>query len=286
MGTGVFAAYLDVEFPPNAYTALGPIAFGPEYPNGPSGSLTTPGLIDEVGAFDGQERLGTDEYVLFTVPMQADQVGSFTFVAGPADVLPQHEVLLFDRNEPVPPGFIEYAPFSMTTVEEASQLLRNPRNALDVNDDTTVSPIDALLVINELNRAGRTPAAREAGTDRLFLDVNGDSYLSPLDALVVINELNRAKPQATGVQLNAVAAAVYDSAAAAEGEAELDGVAPSTSLLSHQQAPQIADDLLAQPQQIFDVEDERTGIFHEELVDEDLSSVLDLISDEVAQIQR
>ncbi len=286
MGTGVFAAYLDVEFPSAAFTALGPIAFGAEYQNGQSGSLTTPGLIDEVGAFDGLERLGTDEYMLFTVPMQAEEVGSFTFVAGPADVQPQHGVLLFDRNDPVPPGFIEYAPFSMTTVGGASQLLRNPRNAMDVNDDTAVSPLDALLVINELNSAGRTPAAHGAGTDQLFLDVNGDSFLSPLDALVVINELNRAKTPAKTMELNAVAAAMANAAATAEGESALEDITASTASLPQRETAQIADDLLAQPQQIFDMQDERTGVLHEELVEEDLSSVLDLISDEVAQIQR
>lgn len=59
----------------------------------------------------------------------------------------------------------------------------------DVNDDGFVSPIDALIVINQLN----------FGTDRLaetnpqldnFVDTDADRVLAPADALLVINFLN------------------------------------------------------------------------------------------------
>ncbi|MDA1052374.1 MAG: choice-of-anchor D domain-containing protein [Planctomycetota bacterium] len=62
-------------------------------------------------------------------------------------------------------------------------------SSLDVNQDGAVSPIDALLVINELNaRASGTPMAD--ASDNHNMDVNGDSVVSPLDALLVINDLN------------------------------------------------------------------------------------------------
>ncbi len=60
----------------------------------------------------------------------------------------------------------------------------------DVSGDAKTSPIDPLLVINELNRAGsyRLPAVRRF--NELFLDTNGDGYLAPVDVLVPINRLN------------------------------------------------------------------------------------------------
>ena len=72
----------------------------------------------------------------------------------------------------------------------------NPVNALDVNDRDGVSPLDALLIINELNR----PAYRDPATGRLpvpppaepplpYFDVNDDGFVAPLDALLVINRL-------------------------------------------------------------------------------------------------
>jgi hypothetical protein len=63
----------------------------------------------------------------------------------------------------------------------------NPLHHLDVNRDTFVSPLDALLVINRLGQ-GLPNLAEEA--EPMYYDVNGDSGLSPLDALLVINDLN------------------------------------------------------------------------------------------------
>src|SRR5690606_6699078 len=64
--------------------------------------------------------------------------------------------------------------------------------AEDVNKDFIVTPIDALLVINALNRGGaRSFAEGETETQLThLLDVNGDKMLTPMDALAVINRLN------------------------------------------------------------------------------------------------
>jgi hypothetical protein len=83
----------------------------------------------------------------------------------------------------------------------------NPENALDVNQDGDVSPLDALLVVNHLNQSGaRALAEADRGTD--LIDVNGDRYVSPLDALLVVNELNRINylKSLVGQPLTAVAA--------------------------------------------------------------------------------
>lgn len=70
----------------------------------------------------------------------------------------------------------------------------NENNPYDVNQDSEVSPIDALQVINELN----LPSAIDATSGRLLasarplssLDVNDDVSITPIDALLVINKLN------------------------------------------------------------------------------------------------
>lgn len=63
----------------------------------------------------------------------------------------------------------------------------NAFDAENVNDDGECSPIDALLVIRELN--GRDQ--NSASTPLVFTDVNNDGDRSPADALAVINRLNR-----------------------------------------------------------------------------------------------
>lgn len=57
----------------------------------------------------------------------------------------------------------------------------------DVNGDSFVSPIDALLVINFLNSSDNGTLDPE---DNRGLDVNGDGLVTPIDALLVINHLN------------------------------------------------------------------------------------------------
>jgi hypothetical protein len=63
------------------------------------------------------------------------------------------------------------------------------RSPLDVNDDGSISPLDALIVINYLNNGGssQAPQALSGGP---YMDVNADTFISPLDALLVINHLN------------------------------------------------------------------------------------------------
>ncbi len=60
-----------------------------------------------------------------------------------------------------------------------------------------VTPIDALLVINEINsrqisdpRTGSLPSTVPDDTTFPFLDTTCDSHVTPLDALLVINAIN------------------------------------------------------------------------------------------------
>jgi hypothetical protein len=70
---------------------------------------------------------------------------------------------------------------------------QNPRERFDVSNDGVVSPIDALQVINDINRSGSRallpPAPGKAPPP--YVDVNGDGFLSAIDALQVINEIER-----------------------------------------------------------------------------------------------
>jgi len=67
----------------------------------------------------------------------------------------------------------------------------NPLVAADVNGDFTISPLDALVVINRLNTQGSGPLAGQAPSDvNSFVDTDNDNNLSPLDALLVINAIN------------------------------------------------------------------------------------------------
>jgi hypothetical protein len=71
---------------------------------------------------------------------------------------------------------------------------KNARRTFDTNDDGVVTPLDALLVINELVARGSRPLPTTlAGAAGMFgfVDTTGSNTLEPRDALLVINELHR-----------------------------------------------------------------------------------------------
>jgi hypothetical protein len=80
---------------------------------------------------------------------------------------------------------------------------RNPIDPLDVSNDNVISPVDALVVINDLNRDGSRELILDTAITQLvdesmvadagdinFVDVNDDMFVTSLDALNVINALN------------------------------------------------------------------------------------------------
>ncbi len=115
-------------------------------------------------------------------------------VRGPTDVAEREAVRLRRSRNTRLAGF--------DVLEDRRLLASDWQNAIDplnVSGDIEgfISPLDALLIINELNQ----PQIGDPGTGRLppadqideapppFLDVDGDGYVSPIDAIRVINGL-------------------------------------------------------------------------------------------------
>ncbi len=67
---------------------------------------------------------------------------------------------------------------------------QNPTEAMDVNADGFISPIDALLIINFLNNNDGDGSVGSLPPPPPYRDVNGDNFITPIDALMVINILN------------------------------------------------------------------------------------------------
>ncbi len=66
----------------------------------------------------------------------------------------------------------------------------NEREPLDANDDGLISPIDALLIINEINRGGARSLIASGIPFAPYIDTNSDNLLTSSDVLQVINFLN------------------------------------------------------------------------------------------------
>lgn len=75
----------------------------------------------------------------------------------------------------------------------------NAESPADVDGDESLSPLDALALINLLNTQGggdirsfarSAEAQGESSQSASYYDTNNDGYISPLDVLLVINQLN------------------------------------------------------------------------------------------------
>ena len=66
----------------------------------------------------------------------------------------------------------------------------NPTEPLDVNANGDIVPLDALLIINELNENGSSQLGPGPASSTMYMDTDGDGFVKPLDALLVINHLN------------------------------------------------------------------------------------------------
>ena len=231
--TGVFAAYIDVDYLASAANVSGDIVYGDEYQDGNEEDLTVDGLMNEVGGFSSTSRLGPDEQLLFTIPVTAETEGNLQFLSNAADNLPAHDILLYDRNSPVPTSMVEYGDVSITVTDTANFGLTNPSNNLDVNNDLAITALDALIVINDLNDDNEIEADTEAGSDagpHYFVDTTGDGVLTALDALVIINFLN---DQLLGDSEADVAAAIDASLTDADDDDDsLDAIADDLVSLS------------------------------------------------------
>jgi hypothetical protein len=105
---GVFAAYSDIVYNTAVASTDGPITFDPFFANGRSGSTSTDGVVDEIGALAGTlTPPGPSEQLQFIIPFHADTAGVATFTLDPADLL-GNDVLVYGSDVPVPTAEIEF----------------------------------------------------------------------------------------------------------------------------------------------------------------------------------
>lgn len=230
--TFAFAAFLDVLYDTNSLTPIVDVtdadydadlgfsvAFGDSISEvASSGLVSRPGIIDEFGSIElsaGPDLDRPDPRTLATIYFEATAVGTTAVVGSPADLFPFHDSLLYLLDTPVDVSQIRYDTASITigAAGEGEGPVQNTALPPDVNNDGSVSALDALLVINDLSRSQRVSGeSAPLLSSNYMLDVNGDDRVSVLDALNVVNYISRAQ-------------------AAARGEGEALAVAPETDVV-------------------------------------------------------
>jgi Bacterial Ig domain/Dockerin type I domain len=151
----------------------------------------------------------------------APQTGQLILTAGRLSYVPIPGSVGFDQFEYfVRDGELFSDAAAVVTLNVIHPRRHNSNWAEDVNNDLSVSPLDAVLVINHLNSSGGGPVLLHAARTFDFLDVSGDGMLSPLDAVWVINLLNAAKV----VDLPATAAPEFNAPAASQQTVAVDEI--------------------------------------------------------------
>jgi len=143
---GVFAAYVDVTYDADfvAVEEGSTIAYGERFSNVHAGDVSSPGLVDEVGAVAGVETLGGGEFLLFSVRMLPTEEGHVSFGTDPADLLPHHQMLLFGRDEALSASEIAYG----TTVIDVFRLVAGD----DVASTDEDNVVDVSVLANDVGQ--------------------------------------------------------------------------------------------------------------------------------------
>jgi hypothetical protein len=107
---GVYSAYMDLLYDAGL-VSFASVQFSPDYSEGQFVDPRVPGILDEIGAFQGNgsnnnngNPYGPSERLLYSAVFTASALGTARFKSDPADVLPLHETALN-----VPPNSVGYA---------------------------------------------------------------------------------------------------------------------------------------------------------------------------------
>ncbi len=99
---------------------------------------------------------------------------------------------------------------------------QNPQNALDVNGVDGVTPLDVLLIINDINANGARSLSGTSFQAPPYIDVNGDGFCTALDVLQVINFINERAATGEGESEQVASQVTIGQVVAPMSEADLD----------------------------------------------------------------
>ncbi|MDX1943991.1 MAG: Ig-like domain-containing protein [Pirellulaceae bacterium] len=149
--TGIFAVGLDVAYTAaRAQVTASALTFGVFSAATPHGSVSSPGLIEEVGGTNAEiltaaiggsaipDQTGLKE--IFRVPMKATAAGQLTFTSDPAEDTASSPTVYYPENTQIPVGKINYGTVSIV-VNSTFQVVNDSPNVNEDSGATTLNPL-------------------------------------------------------------------------------------------------------------------------------------------------
>ena len=165
-GDGVFSAYMDIEYDSSKLELVGttPLTYGSLFGNGRSTPvITTPGLIDELGAFSSfNVGPGRDPQLLATVRMRVKATGQALISSNPAENA-SRGITIFKEDTIVPSSRVTFGTATLpigqnfTAVNDSFNFNEDSsNNALPVlTNDTIVPGTNAVLTVQSVSSPSR-----------------------------------------------------------------------------------------------------------------------------------
>ena len=177
----VSAGFVDIEFDTSRVTVSNQIIYDPQFQTDPRGTVNnTTGLVDEAGSPDGTSPPA--DTLVFTLQVVADSVGTARFTSNEPDDRSISLITIISQDGDVNKNTC----FRGIDVEiVAAGTLAEPE-LLDIDGNGSVTSLDALMVINQLNRVG------EGERIDAMYDANRDGVVTSRDALNIINYIQTA----------------------------------------------------------------------------------------------
>jgi hypothetical protein len=105
---GTFAVYADAYYDAQMINVVGAPIYHTPYDNATSVNLSNLGEIDEWGSIGGFESTGAGQKLVSSIPVRATAAGQVLFGVSGADDLPNHDVLVYNSEEPIPHNKINF----------------------------------------------------------------------------------------------------------------------------------------------------------------------------------
>jgi len=185
---GVFSAYMDLLYDAGMVSYAGPVTFSADYTEGHFFDASVPGVLDEIGAFQGTgsdnnygDPYGPTERLLYKAVFTANTLGTVQFKSDPADTLPLHETALNEPETSVDYSFIDFRAATINVVESpdlvqvrlvATDLLGN---ALPNNQVAAGTQFYVKALVDDIRT---TVPTNQQGVFSAYLDITYNSTLA------------------------------------------------------------------------------------------------------------